>query len=145
MNVNIGKRVRGYILFFAVLLLILIWSNDIVSLILTSFSLDKVKSEAAQKIIYSVITAIGALAVLLLNLGRDIDLHNLLDRAIFKVRNKTDIIIHTRMIEAAQSVGATNWGACRLDKKMLGIYFITLPTNKQFFALSHSIIGNNIL
>lgn len=117
MNINIGKRVRNYILFFAVLLLILIWGNDIASLVRTSISPDKTKSEAAQKIIASIITAIGAVAAMLLNLGRDIDLHNLLDAAIFKVRHKTGIVIYTRMIEAAQNVGAANWRNMQDRKK----------------------------
>jgi hypothetical protein len=130
MNINIGKRVRNYVLFFVVLILFLIWGNDIASLLAISLSTDKDKSEAAQKIIASIITAIGGVAVLLLNLGRDIDLHNLIDKTIFRVRHKTGDIIHNKMIEAAQRVGATSWRNMQDKRREVSYLFYHFVNNQ---------------
>src|SRR6266852_5796787 len=98
MSQNIGKRIRYYVIFFVILILFLIWGNSIVRLLTRSISGTKDESELAQKIVASVITGIGALALILINLGRDIDLHNFIDQKLFKVRKTTDEIIHQNMI-----------------------------------------------
>ena len=123
MNINIGKRVRNYVLFFALLILFLIWGNDVIALITTSITGSKDASELAQKVVASVITAIGGAAAIILNLGRDIDLHNLLDKAFFHVRERTRTIIHEKMIEAAQAVGATGWENMKSREKEVSYLF----------------------
>lgn len=107
MNINIGKRVRCYLIFFAILILFLIWSKELVGLLRTTVDGDQDKSEMVKNLISTIVTLIGAIALLLLNFGRDIDLHNWLDRKIFHMRSKTEEIICEQMIKAAQSVGAT--------------------------------------
>ncbi len=106
---NIGKRVKYYVILFAILILFLIWGNTIVGMVTKSILGAKEEAELVQKIIASVITAIGALALVLVNLGRDIDLHNVIDRHLFKVRSTTNTLIHNTMIEAAESVKANGW------------------------------------
>lgn len=123
MNINIGKRIRNYVVLFAGLVLFLIWGNDILALITTIISGSKDASERAQKLIASVITVVGGIAMILLNLGRDIDLHNLLDRSLFGVRHKTQIIIHETMIKAAQDAGARGWESMRDKEKEVSYLF----------------------
>jgi hypothetical protein len=123
MTENIGKRVRCYIIFFVILILFLIWGDSIIALITQSISGGKDESELARKIIASVITGIGALALIFINLGRDINLHNFIDGAFFKVRKRTDQIIHERMIEAARAVGARGWQNMEAQPKEVGYLF----------------------
>lgn len=108
MNVNIGKRVRHYLIFFVVLILLLIWREELVELVTTIISGDRETAEISKEIIKSIIIFIGGVILIILNLGRDIDLHNLIDRKIFHVRKKAGEIIHDYMIEAATSVNAVN-------------------------------------
>jgi len=123
MSENVGKRVRYYVIFFVIVILFLIWGDTTVRLLTRSISGTKDESELAQKIVASIITAIGGLALVLINLGRDIDLHNFIDRAFFKVRRKTDEVIREKMIEAAQSVGAAGWRNMQGNKKEVQYLF----------------------
>lgn len=123
MSESIGKRVRYYIIFFVILILFLIWGNTIVGLITKSISGTKDEAELSQKIVASIITAIGALALVIINLGRDINLHNFIDRAFFKVRRRAGQIIHDTMIEAARSVGATGWQNMQNKRKEVSYLF----------------------
>ena len=109
LNINIGKRVRYYVIYFVIVILFLIWGNDIINLITASLAIDSQKSGWAQQLIASLITALGAGALLILNLGRDIDLHNNIDKAFFHVRHNTGTIIQREMKNAAQRVGANGW------------------------------------
>jgi sulfite exporter TauE/SafE len=109
MSANIGKRVRSYMVFFVILILFLIWGDTIVGVVTATISGDKDKAELAQKVIASVITAIGGLALIIINLGRDINLHNFVDKSLFRVRRKTDRLIRAEMIEAAKAVEANGW------------------------------------
>lgn len=131
MNVNIGKRVRNYAIVFVILILFLIWGNDIASLLAKSLSTQKDESEAAQKIIASIITAIGGLVAIVLNLGRDIDLHNFIDRKVFGVRHKTGDIIHNKMIEAAQRVGAPSWRNMQGKRKEVSYLFYHFVNDQE--------------
>jgi hypothetical protein len=106
MSANIGKRVRSYMVFFIILILLLIWGNTIVGLVTATISGKNDQAELAQKVIASVITAIGGLALIVINLGRDINLHNIVDKVFFKVRRKTDEIIRAEMVNAAEAVQA---------------------------------------
>ncbi len=109
LNINVGKRVRYYIIYFSILVLLLIWGNDIFILITSSLATDPQKSEWAQKLIASLITALGAGAFLIVNLGRDINLHSLIDNSFFHVRHNTNIIIQREMINCAQEINAPGW------------------------------------
>jgi hypothetical protein len=108
MNINIGKRVRNYLIFFAIIIL-LQWAEDVTDLIRASLVADEEISKISKMPISSILTAIGSIALIILNFGRDIDLHNFLDNKLFHVREKTGKIIHQHMINAAQSVNAIGY------------------------------------
>jgi len=123
MGVGIGKRVRNYLVFFTGLVLILIWGNDILALVVKSVVGSKDEAELAYKVITSAITAIAGLAAMLLNIGRDINLHNILDDAIYHVRARTGAIIHTGMTDAARKAGAEGWQNMSGKKKEVMFLF----------------------
>ena len=130
MGVSIGKRVRYYLIFFTILVLFLIWGNDILALVIESVTGSKDESELARKVITSVITVIGGLAVILLNIGRDINLHNFLDKVIYRVRPEVDEIIYTEMIDAAKRVGADGWQSMS-DKRQQVMFLFYHFVNEQ--------------
>jgi hypothetical protein len=109
MNISIGKRVRWYVVYFTLLILTLLWGNEALKLASSSLAINTQQSELRLRIAESVFTALLAAASFLLNLGRDIDLHNLLDSTFFHVRRRTGQIIEHELIQAAQSVGANGW------------------------------------
>jgi hypothetical protein len=106
LSINIGKRVRYYAVYFTIIILFVIWGDNILTLITSTISSDPQKSEWAQKLIASLVTALGAGAFLVMNLGRDIDLHNLIDKWLFHVRHNTNPIIINEMIKSAQKINA---------------------------------------
>lgn len=122
MSVNIGKRVRLYVILFVVLILLVIWGNTLLSLVQRTIS-GKQKPEFVREIGASMVAVISAAALIVVNLGRDIDLHNYADRTFFGVREKTDEIIHTKMIEAARDVGAASWQNMQDKKKEVRYLF----------------------
>lgn len=130
MNINIGKRVRNYLIFFAILILLEIWAEDLTALIRASLAADEEISKISNKIISSILTAIGAIALIILNFGRDIDLHNLLDSKLFHVREKTGKIIQQYMLNAAQSVNAVGYQNMANKKKEV-VYLFYHFANEQ--------------
>lgn len=123
MNINIGKRVRTYLIFFGSLILLMIWGGEISALIRAILTGDKEASDISRKVISSIVTAVGAVALIILNLGRDLDLHNWLDSKIFHVREKTGKIIHQHMIKAAESVNAVGYQNMGEKKKQVMYLF----------------------
>jgi hypothetical protein len=109
LTINVGKRVRYYVICFSIIILFIIWGDDIWTLITSTFANDPQKAEWAQKLIASLVTALGAGAILVMNLGRDIDLHNLIDERFFHVRRNTTVIIIDDMIKGAQKLDADGW------------------------------------
>lgn len=131
MGVSIGKRVRNYLIFFAILILIQIWGEEFVRLVTDSL-FDKDSSEILKKVISSILTIIGAIALIILNFGREIDLHNLLDKKLFHVREKTGEIIRREMIKAAASANADGYkNMSKADKKKDVIYLFYHFVNEQ--------------
>ena len=108
MGASIGKRVRNYLIFFAILILLQIWWEELLRSITDSLS-NEAELGILNKIITSILTLIGAIALIILNLGRDVDLHNLLDKKLFHVRSRTGEIIRREMIKAAESVQANGY------------------------------------
>ena len=104
MNSNISKRVKFYLIAFTLIFITIFWSDYLVKLITESVT-DKDKAELTSKIISSSIIIVTSIILFLLTLGRDLDLHNFLDSKVFKAREKTANIIHTNIIEAADSIG----------------------------------------
>lgn len=109
MGVNINGRVRVYIILYAVIIMFTIWVSEFNSLIAIILGSDPQKAEWGQKLLASLVTAISAGALFSISFGRDIDLHNVIDRSFFHVRTKTGAIIRHEMIAAAQRVGAAGW------------------------------------
>ena len=104
MNEHIMRRVRLYVIVYAATLVLLLWGRDLLTA--AQRLKDREQIDVAKSLAGPVVTALGAIVLVLLNLGRDWDLHNLLDRWIFGIRDKTDRVIQTQMIGAAQDVGA---------------------------------------
>lgn len=131
MGVNIGKRVRNYLIFFAILLLLQIWYEELIRSITSSLK-NEIPPDTLKNIITSIVTIISATVLIILNFGRDIDLHNLLDKKLFHVRTRTDKIIRQEMIEAAVSVHANGYeNMSNVNRQQDVIYLFYHFVNEQ--------------
>lgn len=101
---NVGKRVRSYVGFYLLLLLYVIWSDNITSIITKSISSREGLADA-EKVATSIVTIMGALSVVITNLWRDTALHLTLDAMSFKVITKTNHIIKETLREKAVLAG----------------------------------------
>jgi hypothetical protein len=131
LSINIGSRVRYYVIYFAIVILFLIWGDEILNLIKSSIANDPQKSEWAQKLIETIITALGAGAFLVMNLGRDINLHNLIDGWFFHVRRNTNAIIQREMIKEARKIGAYGWENMEKNESEVTRLFYHFVNNQE--------------
>jgi len=115
MNEHITRRVRLYVIVYAALLILLLWGNELFTA--AQRLKDKEQIEFAKTLVEPAVAAVGAIVLVLLSLGRDWDLHNVLDRWIFGIRDKTDQVIQHEMIGAARDVGAPGWDRMGSDPR----------------------------
>ncbi len=105
---KIGKKIRDHIILYASLILFIIWGDDLIRLITVSVG-KKGDLEFTKKVSVSIITVLGAVSVIAVDLGRDCAVHLLLDSLIFKVRKRVDKIIVMHIIEKAKLSEAKRW------------------------------------
>jgi ABC-type siderophore export system fused ATPase/permease subunit len=129
MNANIVKRVRNYLILFVSLTLLNIWGDKIVEIIMKNID-DKDKAELTNLIVKSIIAILTGLIMFLLTLGRDLDLHNIIDKLVFRVRKRTDEIILREMIKSGETVEARNVANMNgKDKEVIYLFYHFI--NKQ--------------
>jgi len=131
---RVGKKVRDYIILYASLILFIVWGDDLIRLITASIG-KQGDLEFAQKLSVSIITVLGALSVIAVDLGRDCACHLLLDSLIFKVRRRVNKIIVKHLIEKARLSGAKGWEAVtEIEADALNLFWHFV--NKQGGVLS---------
>lgn len=123
MNINIGKRVRTYLIVIGFILVFMIWGDFIIKTLLVSLSGSAEDRALLEMITKSLIVVGGVILTLVLNIGRDIDLHNLLDSKIFGLREETHRVILENLENAARDVGAEKWDAIRQNPSMASRIF----------------------
>jgi hypothetical protein len=109
MSLNIGKRVRYYIVLFTIVIVCIIWGNEIWKFITTSLETDPREFDLLQKIGATFVTVVGGAVLVFLNFGRDINLHNLIDTVFFHVRDNTNRIIQQEMIDRVKRYEMDEW------------------------------------
>lgn len=103
MNISIGKRIRTYLIFYTLLIVVFLWGKNLIGL-LNRQDIDLKDSEIISKVVVTIFTFLGNSIMVILNLGRDIDLHNFIDKSFFKVREKTGNIICEKMKETIREL-----------------------------------------
>jgi len=99
---NIAKRTRKPVILLAIIPVFVIWSDDIWIFLGYLLKSEKEEFEFWEKIIKSGISVFGFVIAVFLTLARSVDLHNLLDKILFRVRKKTNRIICDELISAVR-------------------------------------------
>jgi hypothetical protein len=123
MNEHIAQRVRGYVISYSAIFVLLLWGNRLLAAALNVLK-NRDQSDLAKTLAAPAVAALGGVVIFLLNLGRDWDLHNVLDSRLFGVRRETDQRIQTAMVEAARGVNAA--GSDRMERdprKVLHLFY----------------------
>ncbi|MDJ0901037.1 MAG: hypothetical protein QNJ55_19725 [Xenococcus sp. MO_188.B8] len=135
MAVSICQRIRNYFIFTAIVLIFLIWSGEISNLITTKlFSTTKDDVEIAAKVTETIFVMVAAFALIILNFGRDIDLHNFIDENTFRTRHKVGKIIYKEMISLAELLNAPGQAKMtdkRKEVMRLFYHFVNNQSNQE--------------
>lgn len=107
MSLSIGERVRNYIFLYASIILFIVWNEEFMHMVTQSRMFEKGDLDFAQKFVVSIATVLGALSVIILNVGRDMGLHIIIDELLFHVRKKVKKIIVSYLREAAKKIAAS--------------------------------------
>jgi hypothetical protein len=106
MNENIAKRVKPYLILYIIIILVLIWGDELYKTVMQSITITKESFDLSKEFTLTIWMIVVTIAMMLMNFGRDIQFHGFIDNKIFKVRMKTGKIIEENMIKAGKSVGA---------------------------------------
>ena len=124
MQKNIMRRVRYRLIVLGIIVITVVWWDEVIGIIKEIFGGDKAKLEETKNIAETVIAVVGALALVLLSFMRDLDLHNWLDGTFFHVRKKTASIIKKNLIEAGKNIGAQNYENMKnANKKIMNLFY----------------------
>jgi hypothetical protein len=136
MGENIGKRVRNYLIFFVLLIIVVIWGDVIIKLINIGLTGSE-KYDFIKNITSSIIALVIGAVIIFLNIGRDIDLHNLLDNIFFHVREKTDKIIIEGLYNKAREKNCTGFENMKnKPKELFGLFYQFVNKQEELRSLA---------
>lgn len=124
MNKNIVKRVRYWVCATTIMLLVAIWSDLLTPLVETGIWGTVHQATVVLRIVQSTLAVVAAVAIAIVTVSRDVDLHNWIDNHLWKVRVSTGRIICQEMVDAAMSVRASNWMNMKgKDKEIMNLFY----------------------